>query len=373
MFFLHVVYIFFPQTVYCWGSQCCLKCARLGWDAVSASLVLACSCLPTCLPSWLGAVSASLVSSFSCLRSCLPTCLRSGMLRPCPWSRLLLSPVLSPNLSPILAGMLCPPPWSRLPLVSGLVSQLVSGLGCCVRLPSLGLLLSPILSPNLSPTLAGMLCPPPWSRLSLVSGLVSQLVSGLGCCVRVPGLVFSCLRSCLPTCLPSWLGCCVRLPGLVFLLSPVLSPNLSPILAGMLCPPPWSRLSLVSGLVSQLVSGLGCCVHLPGLVFSCLRSWLPTCVPSWLGCCVRLPGLVSQLVSGLGCCVRLPSLGLLLSPILSPNLSPILAGMLSQLVFHLDWDAVSASLVSSCSCLALVSGLVSNLSPILAGMRCPLR
>ena len=350
-------------------------------------------------------------------------------------------------------------------------------LGCCVRLPSLGLLLSP----NLSPILVGMLCPPPWSRLSLVSGLVSQLVSGLGCCVRVPGLVFSCLRSCLPTCLPSWLGCCVR-PGLVFLLSPVLSPNLSPvwdaasaslvlacsclrsclptclpswlgccvplsglvfllspvlspnlspvwdaasvslvspslvsglvsqlvshlgwdavfaswsrlalvsgivsqvvlflspnlspILAGMLCLPPWSRLSLVSQLVSQLVSGLGCCVHLPGLVFSCLRSWLPTCVPSWLGCCVRLPGLVSQLVSGLGCCVRLPSLGLLLSPILSPNLSPILAGTLSQLVFHLDWDAVSASLVSSCSCLALVSGLVSNLSPILAGMRCPLR
>ena len=51
---------FFPQTVYCWGSQCCLKCVRLGWDAVSASLVL----------------------SSSCLRSCLPTCLRSGM--PCP-------------------------------------------------------------------------------------------------------------------------------------------------------------------------------------------------------------------------------------------------------------------------------------------------
>ena len=52
----------FPQTVYCWGSQCCLKCVRLGWDAVSASLV----------------------SSSSCLRSCLPTCLRSGMLCPPP-------------------------------------------------------------------------------------------------------------------------------------------------------------------------------------------------------------------------------------------------------------------------------------------------
>ena len=89
----------------------------------------------------------------------------------------------------------------------------------------------------------------------------------------------------------------------------------------MLCPPPWSRLSLVS-----------------------------------------------QLVSGLGCCVPLPSLGLLLSPILSPNLSPILAGMLSQLVLDLGWDAVSASLVSSCfglrscllGCRALVSGLASN-------------
>ena len=66
----------FPQTVYCWGSQCCLKCVRLGWDAVSASLV----------------------SSSSCLRSCLPTCL---------------------------------PSW----------------LGCCVRLPGLVFLLSPVLSP----------------------------------------------------------------------------------------------------------------------------------------------------------------------------------------------------------------------------------
>ena len=167
-----------------------------------------------------------------------------------------------------LAGMLCPRLWSRLPLVSGLVSQLVSGLGCCVRLPSLVLLLSP----NLSPTWAGVLRPPPWSRLSLVSGLVSQLVSGLGCCVRLP-------CSCLPTCLPSWLGCCVRLPGLVFLLSPVLSPNLSLV---------WDAVS------ASLV--LSC---------SCLRS----CLPFWLGRCVRLPGLVfllSPVLSpGLGCCVRL--------------------------------------------------------------------
>ena len=118
----------FPQTVYCWGSQCCLKCVRLGWDAVSASLVLACSCLPTCLPSWLG---------------------------------------------------------------------------CCVRLPGLVFLLSPVLSPNLSPV---------WDAASvslvsssLVSGLVSQLVSHLGWDAVSASLVssFSCLRSCLPTCLRS--------------------------------------------------------------------------------------------------------------------------------------------------------------------------
>ena len=169
-----------------------------------------------------------------------------------------------------LAGMLCPRLWSRLPLVSGLVSQLVPGLGCCVRLPSLVLLLSP----NLSPIWAGVLRPPPWSRLSLVSGLVSQLVSGLGCCVRLPSLVL------------------------------LLPPNLSPILAGVLRPPPWSRLSLVSGLVSQLVSGLGCRVRLLGLVLL-----LSPCLPFWLGRCVRLPGLVfllSPVLSpGLGCCVRL--------------------------------------------------------------------
>ena len=125
----------FPQTVYCWGSQCCLKCVRLGWDAVSASLV----------------------SSSSCLRFCLPT---------------------------------------RLP----------SWLGRCVRLPGLGFLLSPVLSPNLSPILAGALRPPPWSRLSLASGFVSQLVPHLGWGAASASLVsaFSCLRSCLPTCL--WPG-----------------------------------------------------------------------------------------------------------------------------------------------------------------------
>ena len=179
--------VFFPQTVYCWGSQCCLKCVRLDWDAVSASLVSSSSCLrsclPTCLPSWLGrcvrfpglvfllslvlspnlspvknAVSASLVSSCSCL----PTCLPSGHSNLSPvWDAvsrlpglvLLLSPVLSPSVS------FCPSPWSRLSLVFGLVSQLVSGLGCCVRLPGLVLLLSPVW--RCSCLWSGMLCPPP--------------------------------------------------------------------------------------------------------------------------------------------------------------------------------------------------------------------
>ena len=132
---------------------------------------------------------------------------------------------------------------------------------------------------------------------------------------------WACLRSCLPPCLPSGLGCCVRLAGLVFLLSAVLSPVLSPVLSaifagmlcpprwavsglvsqlvshlsGMLCPPPWSCLSLVSGLVSQLLSlfclvaclssGMLCLPPL-GLSFSCLWS----CPPACLGCCVRLLG-----------------------------------------------------------------------------------
>ena len=126
---------------------------------------------------------------------------------------------------------------------------------------------------------------------------------------------WACLRSCLPPCLPSGLGCCVRLAGLVFLLSavlspyclpswlgglsPVLSPSLFPIWSGMLCPPPWSCLSLVSGLVSQLLSlfclvaclssGMLCLPPL-GLSFSCLWSCLPACLPSGLGCCVRLLG-----------------------------------------------------------------------------------
>ena len=134
-------------------------------------------------------------------------------------------------------------------------------------------------------------------------------LTGMLCPLR-----WACLRACLRPCLPSGLGCCVRLAGLVFLLSPVLSA----ILAGMLCPPRWA----VSGLVSQLVSHLvwdalsaslvlslvlspqllslfclvAClsfgmlCLPPLGLSFSCLWSCLPACLLSGLGCCVRLLG-----------------------------------------------------------------------------------
>ena len=106
-----------------------------------------------------------------------------------------------------------------------------------------------------------MLCPPGWSCLSLVCGLVSGLVCHLGWDAVSASL--GRLRSCLPACLPSGLGCSVRLPGLVFLLSLVLSPQLLSLFclvaclsSGMLCLPPRACLFLVSGLVSQLVSHL---------------------------------------------------------------------------------------------------------------------
>ena len=131
--------------------------------------------------------------------------------------------------------MLCPPRWAC--LRSCLPPCPPSRLGCCVRLAGLVFLLSAVLSPVLSAILAGMLCPPRWA----VSGLVSQLVSHLVWDALSASLVlsFSCLRSCLPACLPSGLGCSVRLPGLVFFLSLVLSPSLSPIWSGMLCSPSW--------------------------------------------------------------------------------------------------------------------------------------
>ena len=196
--------LFFPQTVYCWGSQCCLKCVRLGWGAVSASLGLS----PACLPSGLGC----------CVRL-------AGLV-------FLLSSVLSPSLSPIWSGMLCPPRWSCLPLVYGLVS------------------------PSLSPIWSGMLCPPRWSCLSLVFGLVSQLVSHLVWDAVSASLVVS--FSCLRPCLPSGLGCCVRLAGRVFLLSSALSP----IWSGWLVV---SFSCLRSCVPACLPAGLGCGVCALGL------------------------------------------------------------------------------------------------------------
>ena len=157
-----------------------------------------------------------------------------------------LSPVLSPTLSPIWSGMLCPPRWSCLSLVCGLVSGLVCHLGWdAVRLAGL----SPVLSPSLSPIWSGMLCPPPWSCFSLVSGLVSQLLS-LFClvaclssgmlCLPPLGVSFSCLWSCLPACL----GCCVRLLGSSP--SPACLRSFVPscFAAGLVCP--------CSGLVSKI-------------------------------------------------------------------------------------------------------------------------
>ena len=188
--------------------------------------------------------------------------------------------------------MLCSPPWSCLCRVSGLS-------------PNLFLVSQLVLQP-------GMLCPPPWSCLCLVS----HLVSILGWSVVSPSLVlfFSCLRSCLTSGFACGLVCCVRLPGLVFLLSPVLSPNL-PVLSfsrlrsclpaclhpRMLCPPPWSCLCLVSGLVSHLVSYLGWYAVSTSLVLFSLVSGLVSqlvwdAVSAFLSCLSLVSGLVSQLV-----------------------------------------------------------------------------
>ena len=178
----------FPQTVYCWGSHCCLKCVRLGWGAVSASLGL------------------------------------------------------SPNLSPI---WLCLSPW---------------------------------------------LCPPRWSCLSLVCGLVSGLVCHLGW--DAVSVSLGCLRSCLPACLPSGLGCSVRLPGLVSQLLSLFC-LVACLSSGMLCLPPLG-LSF-SCLWSCLPACLGCCVRLLGSSPSpaCLRSFVPSCFPAGLVC--PCSGLVSKI------------------------------------------------------------------------------
>ena len=246
--------------------------------------------------------------------------------------------------------MLCPPRWVC--LRSCLPACLPSGLGCCVRLAGLVFLLSAVLSPVLSAILAGMPCPPCWA----VSGLVSQLVSHLVWDALSASLVlsFSCLWSCLAAFVfvlsrsLSFIWDAVSAPpGLVFFLSLVLSPKLVSHLvwdaASASLALSFSCLSLVCGLVSGLVCHLGWDAVSASL--GCLRSCLPACLPSGLGCCVCLAGLV-----------------FLLSAVLSPVLSAILAGMpcpprwavsglVSQLVSHLVWDALSAFLVLSFSCL----------------------
>ena len=235
--------------------------------------------------------------------------------------------------------------------VSQFVSHLAlsfAWLGCCVRLAGLvSQFVSQFVSHlALSFNLAGVLCPPRWAfpkqfTVGVLKAVLS--VSALpGCCVRLAGLVsqfvshlalsftlagvlcpprWACLPICLPICLPSGFvlcpprGACLPIclpPGFVFhlgwgaVLSPpfvshlalfpkqftvgVLNAVLSvSALAGMPCPRLWSRLPLVSGFVSQLVSHLGWGAASASLVsaFSCLRFCLPTCLPSWLGCCVR--------------------------------------------------------------------------------------
>ena len=416
---------------------------HLGWGAVSASLGLSPNlspiwlCLspwlgcslglspnlsPTwlCLSPWLGCCVrlVGLVSQFvshlalsfslagvlcpprwACLRSCLPICLPSGFVF--HWGAVSASLGLSPNLSPI---WLCLSPWLGCCVrLAGLVSKFVSQCSLPICFPSgfvfhLGwgaasasLGLSPVLSPNLSPIWR-------WGAVSASLGLSPNLSPiwlclspWLGCCVRLAGLVSKFVSQCsLPICFPS---------GFVFHLglSPVLSPNLSPI---WLCLSPW----------------LGCCVRLAGLVSKFVAQCsLPICFPSGfvfhlvsqfvshLALSFTLAGvlcprrwaclLIPQAVYGWGsqCFLSVSALtGLvfLLSAVLSPVLSAILAGMLcpprwavsglvSQLVSHLVWGALSASLVLSFSCLwsclpAFVFVLSRSLSFIWDAVSAPL-
>ena len=196
-------------TVYGWGSQCFLKCVRLGWGAVSASLGLSPNLSPNLSRIWL------------CLSGC---CVRlaglvSQFVSHLALSFTLASLGLSSNLSPI---WLCLSAW----------------LGCCVRL---AWLVSQFVSQfvsylALSFTLAGVLCPPRsscppiclpsgfvfhlgWGAVSASLGLspnlspsvLSPFVSHLALSFTLAGVLrpprWACLRSCLPICLP---------PGFVF-------------------------------------------------------------------------------------------------------------------------------------------------------------
>ena len=283
-------------------------------------------CLPICLP--LGFLSFTLAGvlcppRWACLLNCLPSgfvsqfscpiCFPYGFVFHLGWgavsASLGLSPVLSPNLFPI---WLCLSPW----------------LGCCVRLAGLasGLVSQFVSHLALSFILAGVLCPPRWACLPIMSPL--QLVSHLALSFTLAGAVSAslglspnlsptwlCLSSWLGAvsaslglspnlspiwlCLSPWLGCCVRLAVLVCgLVSPFVSQALSFSLAGMLCPPRWAcfliclRICLPSGFVFHLGWGA-----VSALSPNLSRTWLR--LSPWLGCCVRLAGLVSQFVSHL--------------------------------------------------------------------------
>ena len=197
----------------------------------------------------------------------------------------------------------CPPPWACLPLLSGLslVSNLVwdavsasrgwpfSSLRSC--LPDAASV-SLVWSSCLSVSHVG------WDAVSGSCSCVSLVPSPAACLQSRLGLSFSCLWPCLPACLWSGLWCCVRVLALVFLprqfavgvlhaflvclpcpsfSCPVLSPSLSPIWFGSLCPPSWACL-LVS--VSQ-------------------PSFSPIlCSSSWSGMPCPCFGLVSKISCG---------------------------------------------------------------------------
>ena len=366
--------IVFPQTVYCWGSQCCLKCVRLGWGAVSASqslspvsqfvshlalsFTLALSRIWLCLPVFSPPFVPHLALSFTL----------AGVLCPPRWA-CLLSPNLSPNLSFTLAGVLCPPRWACLPicLPSGFVSPsgFVFHLGWDAVSASVGL--SPVsqfvfqfvsqfvshlaLSPSfvspfvphlaLSFTLAGVLSPPRWA-----CPVLSPNLSPIWLCLPVlsPHLFPIWL------CLSPWLGRRVRLLGLVsqFVSQAVSHLALSFTLAGVLCPPCWACLPIC--LPPGFVFHLGWGAVSASLGLSPNLSPISLCLSPWLGCCVRLArlvcGLVSQFVSHLA---------------LSPS-------FLSPFVSHL---ALSFTLAVGC-CVLLVLLLLPTYLPTLPYPTLPL-
>ena len=318
----------FPKTVFCWGPQCFLS--------VSALSGLLCPPPGLC---------------FSCLRSRLPA------------------------LSPDFVSRLVP---ACLSLVSGLVSQLVSLVWDAVSAYPLVFLLSPpVLSPILSRLvflLFLVLSPSlsPWSGMLYLPTRLCFSCLPRFCLPSCPGLSFSCFWSCLLACLPG-LGCCICLPACVSLVSPGFVSHLVS-----------ACLSLVSGLVSQLVSLVWDAVSAYPLVFllsppvlspilsrlvfllflvlsPSLSPWsgmlcLPTrlcfsCLPRF--CLPSCPGLsfscfwscLPACLPGLGCCIRLPACVSLVSPGFVSHLVPaclsLVSGLVSQLV-SLVWDAVSA-------------------------------